>query len=614
MLPDSVLLPGGRPQLPRRYRFQSYANASIDIVTMSPALVGHRILVVLTAGTVYYDIAATLTTVADGSPTLRSLNTTIESSVLTLVLEGTGFGDTAANTSIDFTPQLPATVLGQARPIVSVGFFRDRFLYCCCDQALHFWCHTLAFCVQGKAETVTFTSLVIRFDTLSARNIGALNATVTVFGLVSNEALVAHVVAGNVSLDSYNVTGLVVPSTAVEFTVTGAGFDSSDVSLNRILYVVIDLFPFLAPCCQALGDAIFISCVSRYLQIGGDVLDVNAAEFVSLVAVSRDSLTIAFVTSSTQTNVDIILRVAVDIPASQRDLNTPVTTKSTAGLIVAQFTLADPLVALSVSDVTVGDVALRIGGSGFGVGTGPNATNLAVAFEGGVVSGFVLNHTTTIVWVEYTTFNCPDALGPLNVSVSFEANGVVKASAFTQVATVVEGVVEVNGSFPLADIPYSDTSFNILASNFNPRDPTQNQLFLQSPGTPLVEGAIIGFGGNGPRRFQNLLCEFTYIEPFAGTLEAAVSSCKTTPSPSVVVTDAAGTLRPSPAPSKVFVEVANIVPGTWGAVNSSSANVFTNVEYLAVSGFGFSSNLADISALVIDCGVAVVTVNSDASL
>lgn len=105
-----------------RYRFESYANASVDIVTMSPALVGHRILVVLTAGTVYYDIAATLTTVADGSPTLLSLNTTIESSVLTLVLEGTGFGDIAANTSIDFT-QLPASVLGQARPIVSVGCF-----------------------------------------------------------------------------------------------------------------------------------------------------------------------------------------------------------------------------------------------------------------------------------------------------------------------------------------------------------------------------------------------------------------------------------------------------------------------------------------------------------
>lgn len=106
--------------------------------------------------------------------------------------------------------------------------------------------HWLAFCVQGNAETVTFTSLVVRFDTLSARNIGALNATVTVFGLVSNEALVANVVAGNVSLDSYNVTGLVVPSTAVEFTVTGAGFDSSDVSLNRILYVSL-FFVWLVP-------------------------------------------------------------------------------------------------------------------------------------------------------------------------------------------------------------------------------------------------------------------------------------------------------------------------------------------------------------------------------
>lgn len=348
------------------------------------------------------------------------------------------------------------------------------------------------------------------------------------------------------------------------------------------------------------------------------MLDVNAAESVSLVAVSRDSLTIAFVTSSTQTDVDIILRVAVDIPAGLNDLNTPVTTRSTAGLIVAQYTLADPLVTLSVGDVTVGDVALRIAGSGFGVGTGPNATNLTVAFEGGVVSGFVLNHTTTLVWVEYTTFNCPDALGPLNVSVSFEANGVVKASAFTQVATVVDGVVAVNGSFPLVDIPFSDTSFNILASGFNPREPTQNQLFLQSAATPLVEGAIIGFGGgSGPDGLQNLLCEFTYIEPFAGILEAAVSSCKTAPSPSVVVVTntSTGTSRPSPAPSsRVFVEVANIVPGTWGAVNSSGATVLTNVEYLAVSGFGFSSNLADISVLVVDCGVAAVTVNPDALL
>ena len=207
----------------------------------------------------------------------------------------------------------------------------------------------------------------------------------------------------------------------------------------------------------------------------------------------------------------------------------------------------------------------------------------------------VLNHTTVQAWVRFDTFNCPEALGPLNASVGFTVNGTTLSSPFTQVATVEKGAVLVDNSSGLAEISHDVTGFSIQALDFNPRDPAENSLQLFSEGTSRVEGRVVGITdvGSFHRGIPGTLaCEFTYVEPFTGTLEAAVSSC-------------AGSSSSSSSSSSSFIAVANVVPGTWSVVNQSAADlVFTSAASISINGSGFSSNLGDTTVTLVDCAGA----------
>ena len=401
---------------------------------------------------------------------------------------------------------------------------------------------------------MTFTTIVVDFVSLNGRNIGSLFANVDIFGLQSSVVQVATIVVGNVSLVPYTVSGLVVNSTNVEFTVEGAGFDAGNMSLNSV----------------------------SFLQIGSDVLDV-ASSSVSLLSVTRTSVTVGFITRSTQTDVDVVLQVQVLVPANESALNVAAVERTPAsngnGVIVARYVLEDPVLLRSTQLISVGTQRLLVEGSGFGVGSGVGATSLSVSFEGGLVEAVVLNHTTTTAWVEFTLLNCPSALGHLNASLAFTVNGTTKQSTYVTVAIVFEAVVQVASSSQR--ISYSDVGFLINASDSNPRDPTENHLYLRSDNSSQIEGTVISVDGT------SLAVEFSYIEPFVGTLEAFVSSCGAVTT-SISVSD--------------YTPVAELVTGTWSAINTSTNTILTSVEYLTIAGSGFSSNLNDTSVDLVSCG------------
>ena len=406
------------------------------------------------------------------------------------------------------------------------------------------------------------------FTALGPRNIGDLNASVSFTSnytsprvSTSDQVQVAKVEAGPVSLEAYDVSKLGINSTQSTFVVNGAGFDADNMSRNEVISMVI---------------------------AGEKVRD------ASVDAVTRTSLTIRFTPNATAIRAgNVTLSVAVTVPKNFTHFN-EVVTLTTRNVFIATFHIDDPVIFESNRTVTVGNETITVTGLGFLSGSDPYIT-----FMGNDIVGTVIEIGQEYVVVNFTTLNCasivnsslalPDSESrPLEAKISLQTSGGTLESDYTQVGIFKTSDVVIateSDTDALPVVAYSDATFSLEALNFNPRGVAKNnQLLLRTQpiGASPITGRIVRSEG------KFLVCEFTYINPFDGLLEAYVSNCVDTFDP---VGD---------GDNLTFTTVAQMFGGTWNQTICDSI-VPTNAASVFATGVGFPYDFKSIRVNPVSC-------------